>query len=227
MTVRQTASHTTSAHSRVLSAGRQCPPITVCVRPFPRVGQLTTQGLLVTQTFTNGPCLWRPALGRGQWQAPNARRPSGGQGWPRWCPREDRAGLPSSLSFLPCEPPRSLRAIPMGCPALTQWATEWCVLHGVSPCLPPRRRFLLPVPVCRVLPELRWVALLSPSPCGKTESLASQTEGGRRGFPVHISRFPEQGMEARGCRTTRARAQAVCVWLEAWCSFASGDAGAV
>lgn len=129
-----------------------------------------------------------------------------GRGWPQRCPREDRAGLPSSLSFLPWEPPRSLGAIPTGCPALTQWATEWCVLCGVSPCLPPRRRFLLPVPVCRVLPELWRVALLSPSPRGKTESLASQTEGGRRGFPVHFSRFPEQGTEARGCRTARARA---------------------
>lgn len=97
VTVRRTASHTTSVHSRVLSAGRQCPPITVRVRPFPRVGQLTTQGLLVTQTFTNGPCLWRPALGRGQWQAPNARTPSGDGGGPDGVPGRTEQGC-----LLPC-----------------------------------------------------------------------------------------------------------------------------
>lgn len=109
VTVRRTASHTTSAHSRVLSAGRQCPPITVRVRPFPRVGQLTTQGLSVTQTFTNGPCLWRPALGRGQWQAPNARTPSGDGGGPNGVPGRTEQGC-----LLPCPSCLGSRLAPSG-----------------------------------------------------------------------------------------------------------------
>lgn len=56
-----------------------------------------------------------------------------GRGWPQRCPREDRAGLPSSLSFLPWEPPRSLRAIPTGCPALTQRATQRLSCMGSLP----------------------------------------------------------------------------------------------
>lgn len=111
------------------------------------------------------------------------------------------------------------RGHPHGRPAPTQW--ERHISRGVSPCLPSPWQF----PVRRVLRELRRVALLSPSPCGETESLASQTEGGRGGFPGRFSRFPEQGREARGWRT--ARAPAVCVWSDGWRSFTSGDAGSV
>lgn len=57
-----------------------------------------TQRLLVRQTVIHGPRVWKPTLGRGQWQAPK-RKDSFQSGSLFRSPREDREGVPCARAM--------------------------------------------------------------------------------------------------------------------------------